>query len=115
MGRRWLARVLVVVAVAACTSPTLPLPPPALPTISSGVEVDSYTLRSEQGSIPNALIVGINRNTTFAAEDRVSGTIADAQGTWQMTVLGKPQDLIDLTQDNGTGTSPSITVTLPAK
>lgn len=121
MGRRWLRRVLVLaafsaaVALAACTSPTLPLPPPALPTIATDVEPETYTLRSEKGAIANALIVGVNRNSTFAAEDRVNGTIADAEGTWQMKVRGKPQDIIDLTQDNGTGTSPSISVTLPAR
>ncbi|MBX3231636.1 MAG: hypothetical protein KIT84_23585 [Labilithrix sp.] len=115
MGRRWLARALMIVAVAACTSPTLPLPPPALPTISAGTEPNSYTLRSERGAIPNALLVAVSRNETLLPEERVNGTIANAEGTWEMTVKGQPQDVIDLTQDSGTGTSPSIAITLPAR
>lgn len=116
MGRRWSLRVLGIAAIlVACTSPTLPLPPPALPTISVGETPQTYHLKSEQGSIANALVVAVNRDTSLRAEDRVTGTIADSNGTWEMDVLGKPGDVLDLSQESGSNRSPTVDVTLPAR
>ena len=116
MGRRSPLRVLGVFAIlVACTSPTLPLPPPALPTISTGETAQTYHLKSEHGSIANALVIAVNRDTTMKAEDRVTGTIADADGTWEMDVLGKPGDVLDVSQESGSNRSPTIDVTLPAR
>jgi hypothetical protein len=116
MGR-WLLRAFGIGAVLlACTSPTLPLPPPALPSVFvSETNPQAYRLKSDRGSIGGALIVAVNRDETLKPEDRVSGTIADAEGSWEMDVLGKPGDVLDLSQENGTTRSGTIDVTLPAR
>ena len=106
----------VCAVLVACTSPTLPLPPPALPTISvSETNPQAYHLKSEQGTIGGALVIAVNRDTTMKPEERVSGTIADGDGTWEMDVLGKPGDVLDLSQESGSARSGSIDVTLPAR
>lgn len=115
MGRRWIGRALVIVFVAACTSPTLPLPPPALPTISSGLSPDTFHLASTKGAIPNSLIVCVNRNTAFTPGQRVSGTIADGDGTWELDVIGAFGDSLDVSQENGDERSAPVTVVLPSK
>lgn len=115
MGR-WFVRMLGVAAVlVACTSPTLPLPPPALPTISTSAQADSFHLKSERGTIANALVITVSRNTTLTAEQRVSGTIADSDGSWEMDVVGQPGDVLDLSQESGSERSAPISVTLPAR
>ena len=95
-----------------CVSPTLPLPPPAAPIISTGTEPDTFRLTSINGSLPNALIVIVNRNETLARDKRVSGTIADANGSWDATVVAKIGDALDISQESGTTSSPSTTVTV---
>jgi hypothetical protein len=113
MGRRWFVAVSAILL--ACTSPTLPLPPPALPTISTSESVQTYHLKSDHGSIANALVIAVNRDTTLKPEDRVTGTIADANGSWEMDVPGKAGDVLDLSQESGSDRSPTIDVTLPAR
>jgi hypothetical protein len=116
MARRGgLRRGVVVVAVTlglGCTSPTLPLPPPALPTISVGTDPSTFHLRSERGAIPNALIVVVSRNESLARTERVSGTLADAQGSWELDVRGHVGDVLDVSQEDGTTRSPATSVTL---
>lgn len=101
---------LAAALVLACTSPTLPLPPPAVPTITTGIEPDTFRLSSVNGSEPNALIIIVNRNEELPRNKRVSGTIADAQGSWDAVVYAKAGDSLDILQDNGSGTSPATTV-----
>lgn len=103
---------LAAMAAFSCTSPTLPLPPPALPSISPGPESGTFVLQSDRGALPNALVVIVNRNLALPAEDRVSGTIADGVGTWQATVKGTAGDVLDVSQDDGTSRSPTTTVQL---
>lgn len=116
MGRRWSLRVLGLAGVLlACTSPTLPLPPPSLPTITTGESAQAYHLKSDRGTIAHALVIAVNRDQTMKPEERVSGTIADENGSWEMDVLGKAGDVLDLSQESGATRSPSIDVTLPAR
>jgi hypothetical protein len=96
----------------ACTSPTLPLPPPATPLISSGLEPDTFKLTSIDGAEPNALIVIVNRNESLPRSKRVSGTIADATGSWDAIVIAKIGDVLDISQESGTTRSPGTTVTV---
>lgn len=95
-----------------CTSPTLPLPPPAAPLISSGTSPDTFKLTSMQGAEPNALIVVVNRDETLARDKRVTGTIADGNGSWDATVIAKTGDVLDISQESGTARSASTTVTV---
>jgi hypothetical protein len=95
-----------------CVSPTLPLPPPAAPIIATGTEPDTFKLTSVNGAIPNALIVVVNRNEALARDKRVSGTIADANGSWDVIVNAKVGDALDISQESGTTSSPPTTVTV---
>jgi hypothetical protein len=97
---------------AACTTPTLPLPPPAVPSISTGTEPNTFRLASDKGGLPNALIVAVNRNESLPAAKRVAGTIADAQGSWVLDVYGTAGDVIDVSQEDGTTRSSPVSVTL---
>lgn len=97
----------------ACTSPTLPLPPPASPSIMAGSEAGKVKLSSVQGAEPNAVILILNRDPGLARDKRVSGTIADGAGTWEVEVVAKTGDVLDVSQDNGNVRSPSTTVTVP--
>jgi len=96
----------------ACTSPTLPLPPPVAPSISTGVEPNTFKLTSDKGAQPNALIIVINRNEALPREERVNGTIADDQGSWEVTLKGTAGDFVDIAQDSNGTRSATTTVQL---
>ena len=96
----------------ACTSPTLPLPPPTSPVITVGSEPDTFKLASLDGALPNALIIIVNQNEELPPYKRVSGTIADARGSWTAIVTAKVGDLLDISQESGSTSSPGITVTV---
>ena len=96
----------------ACVSPTLPLPPPSAPIISTGTEPDTFKLASIQGAEPNALVVVVNRREDLPRNKRVSGTIADERGSWDVTVVAKVGDVLDISQESGSTRSPGTTVTV---
>jgi hypothetical protein len=108
-ARSWLL-VGVAALVMACTTPTLPLPPPTAPSIATGSEPDTVTLTSQNGSEPNALIIVVNRNPDHPRDKRVSGTLADEHGSWVLDVFAKPGDFLDISQESGTVRSPPTTV-----
>lgn len=109
--RSWLA-IVAVATCAACTTPTLPLPPPSLPTVSIGSEPNTFVLKSDRGALPNALIVVVNRNPALTLDQRVDGTIADSQGSWEIQIRASANDVLDISQEDGTTRSPSTTMTL---
>ncbi len=114
-ARRWFGRAMLALgasAAFACTSPTLPLPPPAAPTVSVGSEPDTFRLTSAEGALPNALIVIVNRNEALPRFKRVSGTIADERGSWEAIVTAKPGDTLDISQESGTSRSGGTSVTV---
>lgn len=103
---------VAVVAVVACIAPTLPLPPPALPTVSvhdGGI----VHLSSDRGVEPNAIVVIFNRNPAVPLSKRVGGAQADAQGSWEADVLAAKGDVLDITQEAGATRSSPVTVTVP--
>ncbi|CAN5836081.1 hypothetical protein BH11MYX4_BH11MYX4_27480 [soil metagenome] len=103
---------LAMAGTSACTSPTLPLPPPETPFISSGSEPNTYKLSSVGGSEPNALIIVVNRDEELPPEKRVTGTIADTRGSWNLVVTARAGDVLDVSQESGTTRSPVTTVTV---
>ncbi|MBX3262547.1 MAG: hypothetical protein KIS78_23795 [Labilithrix sp.] len=112
---RWFSRGVIALAVAAgvaCTSPTLPLPPPAQPTVSVGSEPNTFRLKSERGAIPNALIVVVNRNELLPRDQRVEGTLADELGSWELEIVANAGDTVDISQEDGTTRSPTTTIVL---
>lgn len=101
-----------VAAMVACTSPTLPLPPPTAPSVSTGSTPDFVHLSSPNGAEPNALIVIVNRNTDLPRNERVTGTLADENGSWDVDVRAKPNDVLDISQESGSTRSPVTTITV---
>jgi len=94
-----------------CTSPTLPLPPPVAPTVSTGSSPDTVHLTAGAGGAePNALVVVVNRNTDVPRNHRVSGTIADPQGAWDLEVFAHSNDTLDISQEIGTTRSQGTTI-----
>ncbi len=113
--RAWLRSALGVAAfsvLVACAAPTLPLPPPAIPTIDSGSTPLTIRL-SSGGAIANALIVVVNRNTNLPGNERVAGAIADAAGNWSLEIRASSGDVLELTQEVDSAQSPSVTFVVP--
>ena len=90
----------------------MPLPPPTAPLISTGTTPDTVRLASIEGAEPNALIVVVNRNETLPRNRRVTGTIADERGSWDVAVVATVGDVLDISQESGNTRSPGTTVTV---
>src|SRR5688572_3063786 len=106
-----LASMGVVALAVACTSPTLPLPPPAVPSITQASAPDRFKLSTGPGGAePNALIIVVNRDSDLPRSKRVSGTLADEQGGWELEVFASAGDFLDISQESGTTRSPTTTV-----
>jgi hypothetical protein len=98
-------------ALASCASPTLPLPPPAIPTMAAGADVDHIRLSSPCGGAePDAIIVIVNENPSVAGDQAVSGSIAGPCGNWDANVFAHTSDRLEITQEVGTTASPPTTV-----
>ena len=104
----------VLALLASCSTPTLPLPPPTEPSITASSIPSKVHLHGVQSVASNALVIAFNQNPAIARTDRVTGTQADAAGTWDMDVTASPKDVIEITQETGDTRSPSIDVTVPA-
>jgi hypothetical protein len=113
IGRLWTLTIgLAVATMVGCTSPTLPLPPPSLPTVTLGSEPGTFHLKSDRGALPNALIIVVNRNAALTSDQRVDGTIADAQGSWELDLKANAGDFVDVAQEDGSSRSSIVTVQL---
>jgi hypothetical protein len=113
MVRRVLAVVPLLGLAFACASPTLPLPPPEVPTIEMGSD-DNHVLLVEPcgGSEPDALINIINFNATGANE--VTGLFADGCGSWKAEVWAHVGDVLQIDQQVGEQIGQSIDVQVTA-
>ena len=113
--RKWLA-VPAFAAAIACAAPTLPLPPPAVPDVSTaGLPAGKVKLASVHGSEPNALIVTYNRNPGLPLDQRVGGAQADGSGTWDAIISATTGDVIDVTEEIGTTRSAPTTLQIPCR
>ncbi len=99
--------------VVGCTSPTLPLPPPAEPSVLASITPGHVTLTSTGGAEANAIIVVFNTNPAVSRDDRVSATQADERGSWKVDVVASSGDRLDITQQIDTDRSPSTSITVP--
>jgi hypothetical protein len=104
---------LAALAAMSCASPTLPLPPPAQPIISKGPMPGVVHLTSNGGAEANAIIVIINHDPNIPLDKRVSGSQADANGTWDADVTANSGDILEVTQEFGSTRSPPIDVNIP--
>ncbi len=100
--------------VVACTTPTLPLPPPTEPSITTSTVPGKVHLHGVQSAKANALVIAFNQSPAVPRADRVTGTQADDAGSWDMDVTAAPKDVIEITQETGDTRSPSIDITVPA-
>jgi hypothetical protein len=114
LGRAWRAWIVIGIAsiLAACESPTLPLPPPDLPGISKEASGE-VKLTSRYGAAPNAIIVTYNLDPDVPLDKRVGGAQADAFGSWDATITASSMDEIDITQEVGAASSIPLTITIP--
>jgi hypothetical protein len=105
---------LVCAVALACTSPTLPLPPPSLPEVTSSNAPGYIHLSSKRGVEPNAVVVIVNQNLNVPNSERVGGAIADSEGSWETDVRASKGDVLDITQEFGSGKqSPPLRMTVP--
>lgn len=108
--------VVVGIAVAfavACTSPTLPLPPPGAPSESAGTTVGTVVLHGGVNAAqPNAIILVKNDNPALTNAQKVTATEANADGTWDATVFAVKNDVLHISQIIGNDESPSIDFTV---
>lgn len=119
---RWLGTACFAVALASaaaspvcapgCASPTLPLPPPAVPSITPSTAGHVH-LSSTRGAEPNAIIVIVNHNPALPDDGRVFGSQADGLGTWDADVVAAKGDALSITQEYGTTRSAPVTVQVP--
>jgi hypothetical protein len=100
---------LAVAFAVACASPTLPLPPPSVPSITE-TDATHVTLSSVHGAEPNAVVVIYNRNPAVSLQERVTGVQADAGGSWTQTIVASNGDVVDITQEFGSTQSPATTI-----
>jgi hypothetical protein len=106
-ARGWSPNALVAAAfglgLAACLSPTLPLPPPEEPSIGPGTDADHVKLAVPcGGAVPGAIIVIFNSNTTVPPDQAVSGSLVTNCGAWDANVYAHMGDFLTITQEIGT-------------
>jgi hypothetical protein len=94
----------------ACESPTLPLPPPELPTQSAGPDADHILLSAGcGGSEANAVILIVNENPALRGDQAVSGAVASACGKWDAVVYAHFGDRLSITQQEDNQLSTGVT------
>jgi hypothetical protein len=100
-----------VAAALACASPTLPLPPPLLPTEGPGPDANHIRLSAPCGGAePNAVIIVVNENPTVPGDLAVGGSLANNCGQWDAIVYAHKGDLLQITQEQGSAASPPTDV-----
>jgi hypothetical protein len=97
---------LLVAGVVACASPTLPLPPPSLPTQMATADADYVSLRGDCGNAEDgALVITVNRGTDVPADRAIGGAVADNCGAWEAAIFAHKGDTIEISQQAGTTVS----------
>jgi len=112
MLRRLLAVGPLVAVSLACASPTLPLPPPEMPSEAPGPDADHIKLTAQCGGAQaNAVIVIVNQNPAVPNDEAVSGSRADGCGAWDATVFAHAGDDLTVTEEvDGTESQPATVV-----
>jgi hypothetical protein len=101
-------------SLAACLSPTLPLPPPESPTVEAGTDADHIKLVAGCGGAESdAVIVIVNTNPAVAGDMAVSGARADSCGAWDALIYAHSGDTIDITQEFAETRSTPAVVQVP--
>lgn len=105
MVRRPPAALLLAVGVlaAGCLSPTLPLPPPEVPT-QQMVDSTHVTLTSGCGGVQNNAQVQVLNSTEAAPGGGMIGVVEQATscGSWSGTIFARTGDTLQITQQTNT-------------
>jgi hypothetical protein len=116
MPRR-LAACAFAASLAACASPTLPLPPPLAPSLSPGADADHVTLTADCNPAEvSAVIVIINHGGSgvpVPAGEAVGGALTNSCGGWTTSVFAHAQDALDITYTIDEQISQPERVTVP--
>jgi hypothetical protein len=94
---------------AACNSPSLPLPPPLMPTQSASSDGNPEKVRlSGEGAIAGSLLITYNPSQPL--DRRIAGTEVPSDGKWALDVWARKGEVVELWQEVGTERSGSISV-----
>jgi hypothetical protein len=108
---RVLRRLLLLVAglcLVSCLSPTLPLPPPDRPDVSSP---DANGLVRLQGvAAPHAEVIAWNH-----ANNVIAGQVTTDSSHYDFSIQAAPKDVLELWYTQGTEESQSISVVVPSE
>jgi hypothetical protein len=108
MVRAW-RRLLLLGAglcLASCLSPTLPLPPPDRPAVSTPDE--NGLVRLQGVAAPRAEVIAWNHNNNL-----IAGQVTGDDSRYDFTIPGKAKDFIELWYVLGTDESQTVRVTVP--
>ena len=102
MGRGWKCVLASAALMLGCYSPTLPLPPPAAPAQGDGALPGQIHLHGV-GVEANAIVVVRNNypNEVLTNEQKVTATLADAQGVWDADAYAVKGDVLTIWQEFG--------------
>jgi hypothetical protein len=110
-----LRRVLAVAPLTAlvlalgCASPTLPLPPPEIPTVGTGSDADHVLLTAGCGGAEGGAQI-IVENYNAPGLEQIRGANATGCGSWQAEIWAHKGDSLTITQSVGAETSQSATM-----
>jgi hypothetical protein len=99
------------VIAAGCLSPTLPLPPPEVPT-QQMVDSTHVSLTSGCGGVQNNAWVQVINSSEAAPGGRMIGVVEQATGcgSWSATIFAQTRDVLQLTQSTDTQDGLPLTV-----
>ena len=99
--------IALVVGVASCSTPTLPLPPPAAVTASPPDATGLVTVTGEVQ--PEAFVFCLNRQTERGVIER-----PDETGRFTLVIQASPGHYLDVWQEIGTDQGPKVPVEVPS-
>jgi hypothetical protein len=103
----------VLLGAVGCLSPSLPLPPPMAPLVSTSTDGNPNKIHlTGTGVEAGAIIVVYNHSEPDLAK-RVGGAEADGLGQWQCDVWARKGDRLSITEQVGRYASPSIDFVVP--
>lgn len=106
VSRRGFFLAAAVLAVAGCLSPTLPLPPPSRPDVSSP---DAAGFVRITGSVQSDSVVFAENKRT----GRITGQTTDETGDYDLELAARVGDRLSIWYTVGTIESPPVDVTVP--
>lgn len=105
---RRLLPALLGLSLAACLSPTLPLPPPSRPDVSA--PDDDGFVRLQGFAAPRAEVIAWNRESNL-----IAGQVTGEDSRYDFRIQAEVEDRIEVWYRVGTDESASVTVIVPSE